>query len=95
MPDVSPAGTRRLEIETGSTSQALAAVKKRPYTQSATIFGQSIHLLMEESVSPSEVESDLRREGFADVHLREIRPTLEDVFVTLTNAMKEEIDEGR
>ena len=95
MPDVSPAGTRRLEIETGSTSRALAAVKKRPYTHSATIFGQSIHLLMEESVSPAEVESDLRREGFADAQLREIRPTLEDVFVTLTNAMKEEIDEGR
>ncbi len=90
IPAVSPPGTRRLEIVTNSTSSALAAIKRQPYAISATIFGQSIHLLMDRSISTERVEADLRKEGFESLQTREINPSLEDVFVTLTDSLKEE-----
>jgi ABC-2 type transport system ATP-binding protein len=89
MPEVNPPGARRVEIDTRRTSSALATLKRKPYVRGATIFGQSIHLLMDEAVTPDQVKSDLARDGFTDVELRTITASLEDVFVTLTNAMKE------
>jgi len=89
IPEVSPAATKRIEINTTHTSNALAAVKRKPYVRSATIFGQSIHLLMDEKVDLDEVKADLTREGFTEAELRPITPSLEDVFVTLTNSIKE------
>ncbi|MCI0338473.1 MAG: ABC transporter ATP-binding protein [Acidobacteria bacterium] len=89
IPEVSPPGTKRLEIDTTHTSNALAAIKRMPYVYSSTIFGQAIHLLMDENVSLDQVKADLAREGFTEVELRPITPSLEDVFVTLTNTLNE------
>jgi ABC-2 type transport system ATP-binding protein len=89
IPEVNPPGARRVEIDTRYTSNALAAMKRKSYVHGATIFGQSIHLLMDESVSLDQVKSDLARDGFADAEIRPIMPSLEDVFVTLTNSLKE------
>ena len=89
IPQVNPPGTRRVEVDTRHTSSALASIKRKPYVRGSTIFGQSIHLLMDEAVSLDQVKSDLARDGFPDAELREITPSLEDVFVTLTHALKE------
>jgi ABC-2 type transport system ATP-binding protein len=89
IPQVSPPGTRRIEIDTKHTSTALAAVKRLPYVFSSTIFGQAIHLLMDENISLDQIRADLAREGFTEVELRPITPSLEDVFVTLTNSLNE------
>jgi ABC-2 type transport system ATP-binding protein len=89
IPEVSPAGTKRVEINTTHTSNALAAMKGMPYVRDATIFGQSVHLLMDEQVGLDQVQADLSREGFTEVDVRPITPSLEDVFVTLTNSIKE------
>lgn len=89
IPDVTPPGTRRIEINTHHTSNAMAAMKRKPYVRGATIFGQSIHLLMDETVSLDQVRADLAQEGFAEADLLPIKPSLEDVFVTLTNSLKE------
>jgi ABC-2 type transport system ATP-binding protein len=89
IPEVSPAGTRRIEIDARHTSNALAAMKRKPYVHDATIFGQSIHLLMDEKVSLDQVKTALASDGFADAKIRPIMPSLEDVFVTLTNSLKE------
>ncbi|MBL8172258.1 MAG: ABC transporter ATP-binding protein [Acidobacteria bacterium] len=89
IPEVSPPGTRRIEVNTSRTSNALAALKRKPYVQGATIFGQSIHLLMDNQISLEKVKADLSSEGYAEAELRPITPSLEDVFVTLTNSLKE------
>jgi ABC-2 type transport system ATP-binding protein len=89
IPEVNPPGSRRIEIDARHTSSALAAIKRKPYVRSATIFGQSIHLLMDETVTLDQVKSDLARDGFTEVGLKTITPSLEDVFVTLTNALRE------
>lgn len=89
IPEVSPPGTRRIEINTSHTSNALAAMKRKPYVHGATIFGQSIHLLMDDKVSLEQVQAALAHDGFAKAEIRPITPSLEDVFVTLTNSLKE------
>lgn len=89
IPEVSPPGTRRVEINTNRTSNALAAIKGKPYVRGATIFGQSIHLLMDNQVSVDKVKADLAADGFAEADLLPIKPSLEDVFVTLTNSLKD------
>lgn len=88
-PEVTPPGTRRIEVDTPRTSAVLALLRRRPYVHSATIFGQAIHLLMDEAVTNDEVKAELTREGFPRAGIREIQPSLEDVFVTLTQSLKE------
>jgi ABC-2 type transport system ATP-binding protein len=87
--EVSPSGTQRIEVYTPHTAAALALLRKQPYVRSATIFGQSIHLLMEASVGLEEVKNDLARNGFTEAEIRSTLPSLEDVFVALTQALKE------
>ena len=89
IPEVSPPGTRRIEVYTLHTPAALATLRHKPYVLGATIFGQSIHLLMQDTTTLEQVQADLAREGFNEVEIRPILPSLEDVFVTLTHALKE------
>lgn len=88
MPEVTPAGHRRLLVECDDSRVALGFLRDRPDVADATLFGHSIHLLLRET---SDADSDalaLRRVlGEAGLNPRDIRPidpTLEDVFVMLT-----------
>jgi ABC-type multidrug transport system ATPase subunit len=84
MPDVSPPGTRRLDVTCDHVTTALQTMHRLPGVRSATVFGQSMHLLVDESVSSSEIESRLRSVGIGHAEIHEIGPSLEDVFVTLS-----------
>lgn len=84
MPDVSPPGTRRLDVTCDHVTTALQAMHRLAGVRSATVFGQSMHLLVEESVSSAEIESRLRSVGIGHAEIHEIGPSLEDVFVTLS-----------
>jgi hypothetical protein len=81
LPAVTPAGTRRVELIGGEPAALLDRVRARPTVREATIFGEAIHAL----ASESDEFHDLTTTG---VHVRETRPNLEDVFVTLSRAMK-------
>src|SRR5690348_15874244 len=48
LPDVQPPGTIRVEITTPEVTRALAHARRIPGIRSATIFGQSIHALVDE-----------------------------------------------
>jgi hypothetical protein len=84
MPDVNPPRTRRLDVTCDHVTTALQAIHQLRGVRSATVFGQSMHLLVDESVSPAEIEAKLREVGIAHAEIHEIGPSLEDVFVTLT-----------
>jgi ABC-type multidrug transport system ATPase subunit len=84
LPAVNKPHTRRLEIETPETARALAWLQKQPYCERATIFGQAVHAVLDRSVSDQEIGDRLRGAGFDRATFREIAPSLEDVFVTLT-----------
>ena len=85
MPEVSPPGTRRLDITCDHVTTALQAMRGVWGVQSATVFGQSMHLLVDRSVTEAQIEERLRSVGIAHAEIHEIGPSLEDVFVTLTN----------
>ena len=85
MPEVSPPGTRRLDITCEHVTAALQTMRGVAGVRSATVFGQSMHLLVEENLTNAEIEKKLRSVGIAYSDIHEIGPSLEDVFVALTN----------
>jgi ABC-type multidrug transport system ATPase subunit len=89
LPAVNSPGARRLEIETRQTARALAWLRAEPYCPTATIFGQAVHAVIDRAVPDAELAARLQAAGFEGVHLREISPSLEDVFVTLTETASE------
>jgi ABC-type multidrug transport system ATPase subunit len=89
-PAVRRPNARYLEIETSETARALASLNRESYCESATIFGQAVHAVIRADVSDSELRQRLSAGGFRHVSVREITPSLEDVFVTLTERASEE-----
>jgi ABC-type multidrug transport system ATPase subunit len=83
--DVTPAGTRRLEIVCPQPARALGILKALPGVRDATLFGEALHVLAEQSLSDAAIDRALRATAGA-VRLRPIEPSLEDVFVTLSRA---------
>lgn len=84
LPAVNPPGTRRLDVTCDHVTVGLQAVRHLPGVRAATVFGQSMHLLVESQVSEASLRSALTGAGIAQADIRPIAPSLEDVFVALT-----------
>ena len=84
MPEVSPPGTRRLDVTCDHVTTALQAMRQMRGVRSATVFGQSMHLLVDENIKRVEIDEKLRSVGISQTEIHEIGPSLEDVFVTLS-----------
>jgi ABC-2 type transport system ATP-binding protein len=79
LPGVTPPGTRWLEIHGADSAALLEHLRRTPGVLQATIFGQSIHALVEMSRSTADL-------GLVNARVVETEPSLEDVFVTLSRA---------
>jgi ABC-2 type transport system ATP-binding protein len=84
LPDVQPAGTDRIEITTPQVTRALRLARHIPGIRSATIFGESIHALVEEHFSLDDLRARLQKDGIVVTDIRPLTASLEDVFVELT-----------
>jgi len=84
LPEVNPPGTKRIDVTCEHVTVGLQALRQMPGVRAATIFGQSMHLLLDQSVSEQDVRDRLAGVGIRDVDIRPIAASLEDVFVTLT-----------
>jgi len=84
IPEVRPPGTHRFEISTKDVTTALRKARKLPFMRSATIFGRSIHALMDDRVTEQELTRELDNIGVHPDEIRPLAPDLEDVFVELT-----------
>ena len=84
LPEVNPPGTRRIEITCDHVTVGLQAIRGMPGMRSATVFGQSIHLLADANLPDEAFRQVLSAAGIRNVDIRPIAPSLEDVFVTLT-----------
>src|SRR5580698_3816685 len=76
--------TRRIEMETPQPAKALAWIRTQPWCLGATIFGQSVHTVVPREKTDATVLGEANDAGFPGVEIREIHPSLEDVFVKLT-----------
>src|SRR5207245_10115977 len=94
--EVTPQGMRRLEaVASEGVATLLAQAKTLPYVHECTIFGTSLHLLVDANVTNERAEHDLEAFGVADVAVSEIEPSLEDVFVRLTETRGRQIEAER
>jgi ABC-type multidrug transport system ATPase subunit len=87
MPEISPAGTRRVSVSSDFPALALAAFRNQPFVLDATLVESEVHLLIKEATKDSEVESALASAGLAFNGIRAIEPSLEDVFVGMTRRL--------
>ncbi len=85
LPVVNPPGTRRLDVTCDHVTTGLQALRRLPGIRSATVFGQSMHLLVEETLDEQTLRAELARVGIPHADIHPIGPSLEDVFVALTN----------
>ncbi len=84
LPSVNKPGTRRVEVETHAAAQALGWFLAQPFCFGATIFGRSVHAIVDDAVVEADLVRALNEAGYATSAAREITPSLEDVFVALT-----------
>jgi ABC-type multidrug transport system ATPase subunit len=84
MPEVNPPGTKRIDVTCEHVTTALQTVRRLPGVRTATVFGQSMHLLIDNMVSEDSIRSELKKAGISEMDIRPIAPSLEDVFVALT-----------
>ena len=82
LPQVTPEGTRRWELEVAEPTQHVARLREIPAVMDATLFGQAIHILADAKLTPELLIASVDPAA----QIRPIAPTLEDVFVTLTRS---------
>jgi ABC-type multidrug transport system ATPase subunit len=85
LPVVNPPGTRRIDVTCEHVTIGLQTLRRLPGVRTATVFGQSMHLLVDEGMSEQVIRTELAKVKIAQVDIRPIAPSLEDVFVALTN----------
>ena len=95
LPDVQPQGTKRVEITTPEVTRALRFARQLPGIRSATIFGQSIHALVDEHFDLNDLRERLLKNGITVGEIRPLAPSLEDVFVELTYKHQAEAEAAR
>jgi ABC-type multidrug transport system ATPase subunit len=84
LPDVNPEKTYRVEITAPYITQALRAARSIAGIRSATIFGQSVHALIDDSLDLDLLRDQLLKNNVTVAEIRPLAPSLEDVFVELT-----------
>ncbi len=84
LPSVNRQDMQRLEITTPDAAKLLLWLGKQPFSGGATIFGQAVHAVVDARVASGDLADRMRHAGFPPNEMRTIAPTLEDVFVTLT-----------
>lgn len=83
MPEITPAGTRREELRCGQPSAALPRLRGLPGVRDVTLFGDALHLLIDDSLTEKALLDHLSG-VCAHATVQPMDPSLEDVFVTLS-----------
>ncbi len=81
---VHPPGTRWLKIDCDPSTKGYLVLRDFEGVSRATIFGQSLHLLVTEDCPTARLIERLQSAGVSVIRHWDVEPTLEDVFVALT-----------
>ncbi len=87
LPEVSPAGTRRIAVATSQPPNALTVLKGESFALDATLVEADVHLLVPADTDDGAVLAALQSGGITNASIRPAGPSLEDVFVTLTRRL--------
>jgi ribosome-dependent ATPase len=93
LPDVTPPGTRRIELRVPRPAERLPELRAITGVRDATLFGETVHVMVDDRLSTDELVRQLHLRP-EDAQARETTPTLEDVFVTLTAAAERRVAAG-
>lgn len=94
LPMVNPPDTKRIDVTCDHVTVGLQVVRRLPGVRTATVFGQSMHLLLDKNTSEEFIRAELAKAGISHADIRPIAPSLEDVFVALTTRGTSGSNEG-
>lgn len=84
LPAVNPPGTKRWDVTCEHVTLAMQTLRHLPGIRNVTVFGQSMHLLVDEALPERVIRDHLAGVNIRQVDIHPIGPSLEDVFVALT-----------
>jgi ABC-type multidrug transport system ATPase subunit len=84
LPEVNPPDAKRIDVTCERVTVGLQALRRLPGVRTATVFGQSMHLLVDKDLPEATVRAELAKAGIPHADIRPIAASLEDVFVTLS-----------
>ncbi len=88
-------GGELLRVECVGPDRAMRALEKLPVARDVAIFGNSLHVLVDDaSAAAGEITEYLRGQGIESVRATRIDATLEDVFVRLVSTESRTADTG-
>ena len=67
----------------GQMYPLLLALRGMPGVKDCYTFGATLHVVADEGIDPDGPEPALRRQGLADVRIRPVEATIEDLFIKL------------
>ena len=88
LPNVNPPDTTRWELDVPDATTHLHELRSVDGVRDATLFGQTIHVLADDRLTPKHLAARLEI-PIEDLQFGAITPSLEDVFVTLGRAAEE------
>lgn len=91
-PDINPEGTSRFEVVTSASSRSLHILKRLDGVRSATLFGRTVHVLVNADLNQQTLRQQLTEAGLTVDDVRPLTPSLEDVFVELTERRQRELE---
>ncbi len=76
-------GLPMIELWSGDARSALPVVRQIPGTRSASIYGDRLHIALEQREAAGSVVEAVKKMGIEVKGLRDIQPSLEDVFISM------------
>jgi ribosome-dependent ATPase len=93
LPQVTPGDARRYELRVPAPTASLRQLRALDGVRDATLFGETVHVLVSDALSPRVLGDELGLSA-DQIDVREVPPSLEDVFVALTKSAEQESQES-
>jgi ABC-type multidrug transport system ATPase subunit len=84
LPTISDGRHKHLEVACNKVMPTFQYLRSHQSVNDVTIFGRTLHLVVPNDLSKEKLWEELKAQDFGVSEIREIKPSLEDVFVTLT-----------
>ncbi|WP_299213355.1 ABC transporter ATP-binding protein [uncultured Aquimarina sp.] len=72
-------------IKTNETYNTLQYLRQQDFTESVLPFGEYLHLITRERLNTETIKIHLKQKGFTVSEVKEIKPTVEDIFLDLSD----------